>query len=163
MTKNSENSRKSYWLLKSEGDCYSIDDLKKDKKTAWTGIRNYQSRNFMMKDMKVGDTVFFYHSGGDEENPTGIYGLASVCSTAHPDLTQFDKMDEHYDPKATKEKPIWFCLDIKFVKKFKTVFTLSQIKFDPKLEGMRVREVGSRLSVQPVSVKHGDHLIKLLK
>jgi predicted RNA-binding protein with PUA-like domain len=152
----------NFWLLKSEGDCYSIDDLKKDKKTSWTGIRNYQSRNFMMKDMKIGDTVFFYHSGGDNINPTGIYGLAQVCSKAHTDETQFDKKDEHFDPKATKEKPIWFCVDIKFVKKLKAPLTLSQIKFDPKLEGMRVREVGSRLSVQPVSVRHGQYLLKVL-
>jgi predicted RNA-binding protein with PUA-like domain len=151
---------KNYWLLKSEGDCYSIDDLKKDKKTAWTGIRNYQSRNFMMKDMNVGDVILFHHSGGDDTNPTGIYGLASVCGSAHVDATQFDKKDDHFDPKATKEKPIWYCVDIKFVKKFKEPITLAQIKFDPKLEGMRVREVGTRLSVQPVSVQHGEYLIK---
>jgi predicted RNA-binding protein with PUA-like domain len=152
---------KNYWLLKSEGDCYSIDDLKKDGTTSWTGIRNYQSRNFMMKDMKVGDIVLFYHSGGDDKNPTGIYGLASVSSASHADKTQFDKKDDHFDPKATKDKPIWYCVDIKYQSKFKIPITLSQIKFDPKLEGMRVREVGSRLSVQPVSVKHGEHIIQL--
>lgn len=151
---------KNYWLLKSEGDCYGIDDLKKDKKTSWTGIRNYQSRNFMMKDMSVGDVVLFYHSGGNDENPTGIYGLARVSRLAHEDPTQFDKKDDHFDPKATKEKPIWYCVDITFVKKFKSPITLAQIKFDPKLEGMRVREVGSRLSVQPVSIKHGEYILK---
>jgi predicted RNA-binding protein with PUA-like domain len=161
MPKTSTNS-KSYWLLKSEGSCYSIDDLKADKKTAWTGIRNYQSKNFMVNDMKVGDVVFFYHSQGDTINPTGIYGLASVCSKPHPDETQFDKRDEHFDPKATEEKPIWHCVDIKFVKKLKNPITLAQIKFDPKLEGMRVREVGSRLSVQPVSEKHGEYLLGLV-
>jgi predicted RNA-binding protein with PUA-like domain len=157
MQKNSKN----YWLLKSEGDCYSIDDLKRDKKTSWTGIRNYQSRNFMMKDMKAGDTILFYHSGGDDKNPTGVYGLATVVGSAHPDLTQFEKKDDHFDPKSTKEKPIWYCVDIKFKSKFKNPVTLVQIKFDPKLEGMRVREIGSRLSVQPVSVKHGEYVIKL--
>ena len=115
----------------------------------------------MMKDMKVGDLVLFYHSGGDLKNPTGIYGLASVCSEAHVDQTQFDKKDDHFDSKATKEKPIWYCVDIKFLHKFKNPITLSQIKFDSKLEGMKVREVGSRLSVQPVSVKHGEYIIKL--
>ncbi len=151
----------NYWLLKSEGDCYSIDDLAKDKETPWTGIRNYQARNFMTKDMKLGDTIFFYHSNGDAANPTGIYGLARVSGPAHPDETQFDKKDEHFEPKATKEKPIWYCVDITFLKKFKQPLSLSSIKQDSKLAGMRVREVGSRLSVQPVSVKHGDYLVKL--
>ncbi len=153
-------SSKKYWLLKSEGDCYSIDDLKRDKKTAWTGIRNYQSRNFMRDSMSVGDVAFFYHSNGKGEAPTGIYGLVTVSSASHPDETQFDKKDEHFDPKATKEKPIWYCVDVKFTKKFKEPITLAQIKFDPKLEGMLVRARGSRLSVQLVSEKHAEYLIQ---
>ncbi len=158
----SKNSKK-YWLVKSESDCYSISDLKRDKKTAWTGIRNYQSRNFMRDLMSVRDTVFFYHSGGNDKNPTGIYGLASVCSKAHVDETQFDKNDDHFDQKATKEKPIWFCVDIKFEMAFKEPTTLSQIKFDPKLEGIAVAQIGSRLSVQPVSKIHGEYLERISK
>lgn len=154
---------KKYWLMKSEGDCYSIDDLQNDKQTAWAGVRNYQARNFMTNDMSVGDIVFFYHSNGTKINPTGIYGIASVCSGAHADETQFDKNDEHYDPKATLEKPIWYCVDIKFVKKLKTPLTLAEIKFDPNLAGIMVAQTGSRLSIQPVSQKHGEYLMNNLK
>jgi len=156
------NNSKQYWLVKSEGDCYTIDDLKKDKKTSWTGIRNYQSRNFMRDSMSLGDTVFFYHSGGGDKNPTGIYGLAKVGSKAHPDETQFQKNNEYFDTKATKEKPIWFCVDIKYVKTFKQPITLAHIKFDPKLDGIPVAQKGSRLSVQPISVTHGEYLLKKL-
>ncbi|MBP9822123.1 MAG: EVE domain-containing protein [Candidatus Pacebacteria bacterium] len=148
----------NYWLVKSEGDCYSIDDFKRDKKTAWEGIRNYQARNFMMKDMKIGDLVLFYHSVSD---PTGVYGVAKVSSKPHPDLSQYDKKDIHFDPKATKDKPIWFCVDLSFVKKFKKAVTLEDIKRDSKLEGMLVRVKGSRLSVQPVSEKHFKHLVSV--
>lgn len=153
----------NYWLLKSEAHCYSIDDLKKDKKTAWTGVRNFQARNFMTRDMKVGDTVFFYHSGGSKTKDvvTGIYGLAKVSSTAHPDPTQFDKKDEHYDPKSKKENPTWQCVDVAFVKKFIEPIALSYIKLDPNLDGIMVAQVGSRLSVQPVSQKHGEYLLKV--
>ena len=141
----------NYWLLKSEGSCYSIDDLKRDKKTAWTGVRNYQARNFMRDDMKVGDSVLFYHSSS---KPTGIYGIARVEQNAHPDETALDPTDDHYDPKATRENPIWYCVDISFVKKFQEPIPLDAIKFDPRLEGMVLTQKGSRLSVQPVSEKH---------
>lgn len=155
----------NYWLFKSEGTCYSIDDLKrdtqKDKKVPWTGIRNYQARNFMVQDVKLGDIVFFYHSNGKGESPTGIYGLAKVVSLAHPDLTQFDKKDEHYDPKSKKESPTWQCVDVAFVKKFKEPIALSYIKIDPNLEGVMVAQTGSRLSIQPVSIKHAEYLLDL--
>lgn len=154
---------KKYWLMKSEGDCYGIDDLKNDVQTAWVGVRNYQARNFMMNDILVGDVVFFYHSNGTKINPTGIYGIARVCSIAHPEETQFNKKYKHYDPKATKEKPIWHCVDIKFVKKLKNPTTLSGIKFEPSLAGIMVAQTGSRLSIQPVSIKHGEYLINNLK
>jgi predicted RNA-binding protein with PUA-like domain len=146
-----------YWLIKSEGDCYSIDDLKRDKKTSWDGIRNYQSRNYMMKDMEVGDLLFFYHSISD---PTGIYGIAKVMRKAHPDETQFDKKDEHFDPKAKREKPTWYCIDVAFVEKWKNPVSLEMLKKDPKLEGMAVREKGSRLSIQPVSEEHFKYIQK---
>ncbi len=150
----------NYWLVKSEGSCYSIDDLKQDKKTSWTGVRNYQARNFM-RDMKKNDQVFFYHSNGTPKDPAGIYGLAKVSAQVHPDETQFDKKDDHYDPKATREKPIWECVDITFVKKFKVPITLEQIKFEPSLSGMILTQKGSRLSIQPVSEKHFKELMEL--
>src|SRR6266516_4146075 len=99
----------NYWLIKSEGSCYSIDDLKKDKRTAWTGVRNYQARNFMRDGMKVGDLVLFYHSSSD---PTGIYGIVKVTSKPYPDRTALDKKDMHYDPKSTEENPIWMLVDV---------------------------------------------------
>ena len=141
----------NYWLIKSEGTCYSIDDLKRDKKTSWSGVRNYQARNFMMKDMQIGDKVLFYHSGGDNNNPTGVYGLAKVASKSHIDETQFDKKSHYYEPRATKEKPMWECVKIKFVKKFKNPIKIAELRIDPQLSGMHMLQKGSRLSVTPVS------------
>ena len=147
-----------YWLVKSEAECYSIDDLKAEKKTSWTGVRNYQARNFM-RDMQKGDLVFFYHSNS---KPMGIVGLAKVVATAHPDTTALDKKDEHYDPKSSKENPIWECADIAFVKKYTEVLTLAEAKRDPKLVGMGITRRGDRLSVQPVSESHFKYVEKLL-
>lgn len=149
----------NYWLIKSEGSCYSIDDLKRDKKTAWTGIRNYQARNSMRDQMKVGDLVLFYHSSSD---PTGVYGIAKVVSSPHPDATQFDPQDEHYDPKSSLEKPTWICVDMAFVKKFKNPVSLESIKKDPELGDMAVCQRGSRLSVQPVEKRHFDYFANLV-
>ncbi len=150
----------NHWLIKSEGSCYSIDDLKKDEKTSWDGIRNYQARNYMVRDMKVGDLVLFYHSMSE---PTGVYGVAKVVSKPHVDETQFDKKDDHYDSKATEAKPIWFCVDMAFVEKFKHPVSLAEIKLDPALEGMPVRAPGSRLSIQSVSKEHFEYIKKLGK
>lgn len=149
-----------YWLIKSEGDCYPIDELKKDKKTSWSGVRNYQARNFMRDLMQNGDMALFYHS---EDKPSGIYGLAQVCSAPHPDETQFDPLDEHFDPKSKKENPTWICVDLKFVEKFKHPISLAELKADPKLEGMRVRAKGDRLSVQPVSKRHFEYVLGLAR
>ncbi len=146
----------NYWLVKSEEDCYSIDDLKRDKKTSWTGIRNYQARNFMRDGMKKGDLVFFYHSNS---TPMGIIGLAKVTSAPHPDGTAFDKKDDHYDPKSKREAPMWICVDLSYVKKYKEVLTLKEMKLDPALAGMQVTRRGDRLSVQPVSEKHFNHIV----
>lgn len=146
-----------YWLLKSEADGYSIDDLKRDKKTAWTGIRNYQARNFMRDNMQVGDLCLFYHSNSD---PTGVVGIAKVASKPYPDPTQFDKSHYYFDPKSKKESPTWMLVDIAFVKKFKHCVTLAEIKADPELEGMMVR-ARARLSIQPVSEKHYTYITGL--
>ena len=146
--------------MKSEGDCYSIDDLKRDKTTAWSGVRNYQARNFMRDHMKKGDMVLFYHSSS---KPTGVYGIAKVTANAHADETQFEKSGEYYDPKSTHENPRWQCVDVGFVKKFKEPVTLDQIKFEDSLSGMMVRNRGSRLSIQPVSAKHFKIIKELAK
>lgn len=148
-----------YWLIKSEPSCYSIGDFKKDKITSWSGIRNYQARNFM-KDMKLGDLAIFYHSGA---NPPAAVGIAEVTMAAHPDITALDKKDEHFDPKSTKENPIWYMVDFRYVETFKNPITLPQIKIDPKLDGIMVAAQGSRLSVQPVSKEHFEILRKLGK
>jgi len=151
-----------YWLIKSEGGCYSIDDLKRDRKAPWTGVRNYQARNFMRDDMRAGDLVLFYHSNGTPESPTGIYGIAKVASKAHPDETQFDKKDMHYDPKAKPELPIWACVDMAFVKKFKEPVNLGSLKREQSLLGMEILKRGSRLSVMPVSEKHFTYITEVL-
>lgn len=147
------------WLLKSEGDCYPIAQLKRDRRTAWTGIRNYQARNFMMNDMKVGDLCLFYHSNA---SPSGVYGIAKVVSKGHPDETQFDRGDEHFDPKATREKPIWHCVDVAYVATLARPVSLEELKKDRKLEGMLVRNPGTRLSIQPVEEKHFRYITEVL-
>jgi len=144
--------------MKSEAECYSIIDLKKDKRTSWEGVRNFQARNFMRDEMKIGDRILFYHSNA---KPSGVVGTATVCSAAHSDMTQFDPADDHYDSKSTKEQPTWVCVDIAFESVFNTPLSLEQIKFDPALEGMMVRQPGSRLSVQPVSEKHFKYILAL--
>ncbi len=144
-----------YWLIKSEPSCYSIDDLKRDKVTSWTDIRNYQARNFL-KAMKKGDGLLFYHSSCDE---VGVVGLGKVVGEAYADPTQFDPKSEGYDKAATPDKPRWFTVDVRFAQKFKTPFLLSEIKMDKKLAGIEVAKQGSRLSVQPVSSSHFEYIV----
>ncbi|MEN9622210.1 MAG: hypothetical protein RLZZ67_644 [Candidatus Parcubacteria bacterium] len=151
-------SKTQHWLLKSEGECYSINDLKKDGTTAWEGVRNFQARNFMTQGMKVGDGVLFYHSSS---KPSGVFGLAQVVSPAHPDMSAQNKKDEHYDSKATKENPIWMCVDVKYVETFKNPVTLDQIRFQPKLAGMTLLKRGSRLSITPVSDTEYNEIVRL--
>lgn len=148
-----------YWLLKSEPEVYSIDDLKKDKTTKWEGVRNYQARNFMMKDMKKGDLVFFYHSNA---TPSGIIGVMRVASeAAHADSTALNKKSEYFDAKATKEKPIWFCIDLEFVEKFNRLISLDDLRSHSELKDMLVIKKGQRLSVQPVSEKEFKYIRNL--
>ena len=152
--------RGKYWLLKSEPDVFSIDDLEsaKDQTTYWDGVRNYQARNMMRDDMQVGDQVLYYHSGAD---PSGVAGVAEIVKAGYPDFASWDESDLHYDPKSTAENPRWFMVDVKFVEKFAQVLPLSDLKADPKLEGMELLRKGSRLSVQPVSAAHFKHVLKL--
>lgn len=144
---------RNYWLLKSEPDAYSIDTLKSDKKTPWNGIRNYQARNNILA-MKVGDQCLFYHSSTEVK---GVYGIARVASKPYPDPAQFDKRSHYYDSKSTPEKPRWWTVDVAFVKKFKEPVTLGAMKLDAELDGMLLWRA-NRLSVQPVSEKHFEHI-----
>lgn len=148
-----------YWLMKTEPDCFSIEDLKSKKKTMWDGVRNYQVRNMMRDDMRVGDSVLIYHSNAGKE--TGVVGVAEIASKAYPDPTQFDLKSEHPDPKSDPKNPRWLCIDVKFIKKFNTMVTLQEIKLDPKCATMVVAQKGSRLSVTPVQKKHFEYLLKL--
>lgn len=142
---------KRYWLMKSEPDVYSIDDLARDGTTSWSGVRNYQARNFMRDDMKVGDLVLFYHSNAE---PPGVAGIAKVVRTAHPDLTALDPRSPYHDLKATPENPIWQMVDVGFVAAFKRIVSLDELRADPALAGMLVIKRGMRLSVQPVDPAH---------
>ena len=141
---------KKYWLMKSEPEVFSIEHLKKSKTTLWEGVRNYQARNFMMHDMNIGDEVLFYHSNAEI---TGLSGFATVSQKAMPDMTQFNKKSDYFDPRATKEKPIWYCVEVKFKAILNQVITLARIKITPELTDMLVIKKGQRLSIQPVSEK----------
>lgn len=139
-----------YWLMKSEPDVFSFSDLKKrPKKTEpWNGVRNYQARNFMRDEMQVGDLILFYHSSC--EIP-GVAGIAKVSSKPYPDVTQFDAKSEYFDPKATKEEPRWFLVDVTFEEDLKTLVSLEELKKHKELEGMRLLQRGNRLSILPVT------------
>lgn len=147
-----------YWLMKSEPDVFSIDQLKKDKKSLWDGVRNYQARNFMMKDMKAGDQVLFYHSNA---KPPGVAGIAKISNEAVADPTQFNKKSEYYDPKASQETPRWFCVEVQYQKKFKSYVPLNDLKEKKGLEDMLVIQKGQRLSIQPVTKKQFDIVCKM--
>lgn len=149
-----------YWLMKSEPSDVSIDDLAKmPKKTvAWYGVRNYQARNFMRDQMKVGDQVLFYHSNCEEP---GIAGLASVSKLAYPDETQFDPKNKYFDPKATRDNPRWFNVDVKFVKKTR-LLSIKEMREHPELAHMRTLQKGNRLSITPVDPKEWKFIQSLL-
>ncbi|HEX7118777.1 MAG TPA: EVE domain-containing protein [Longimicrobiales bacterium] len=138
---------KRYWLMKSEPGTYSIDDLARDGRTHWDGIRNYQARNLMRDEMRVGDEVLFYHSSTDR---VGVVGLARVVREAYPDPTARDPNSKYFDPKASDEDPRWFMVDIEFVEKFDEIVPLATLKETPGLEKMLVT-TKSRLSIQPVT------------
>jgi predicted RNA-binding protein with PUA-like domain len=144
---------KRYWLMKSEPHEYSIADLRRDGRTCWDGVRNYQARNFMRDEMQVGDEIFFYHSNAQ---PMGIYGVAQVVREAYPDHTAFDPSDKHFDPKSDPANPTWMMVDVGYVGTFKEPITLATLKQTPRLEKMLVIQRGSRLSVQPVTPEEWD-------
>ena len=141
---------RQYWLMKSEPDVFSFEDLWKAKKrtTMWDGVRNYQARNFMRDKMQVGDGVLYYHSNA---KPPGIAGLAEVASEAYPDPTQFDPADGHYDPKSDPDDPRWYLVDIRGTERIPELLSRDALREHPLLSKMMVLQKGSRLSVQPVT------------
>jgi predicted RNA-binding protein with PUA-like domain len=147
-----------YWLLKSEPDTYSIDDLAKHKKQTdhWEGVRNYQARNMLRDDMHVGDHAFFYHSSCAVP---GIVGIVNIVQVGYPDPTQFNPESKYYDQKSTTEKPRWYTVDVQLIKKFKNIITLEQIKKNPLLETMQLVKRGNRLSVMPVSASEWQTIL----
>ena len=138
-----------FWLMKSEPDEVSIDDLAAapGQTLPWFGVRNYQARNFMRDAMQIGDLAFFYHSGCAEP---GIAGICEVCSEPYPDATQFVAVDPYFDPKSSPEKPRWWLRDVRFVKKT-PYLTLAELRSYPELANMRLLARGNRLSITPVS------------
>lgn len=136
-----------HWLMKSEPDVYSIDDLARDGRTFWDGVRNFEARNLMRDQMRPGDLAFFYHSNAD---PSAVVGIVRIAGPARPDETAFDPGDDHYDPKSSRASSQWFAVDVEFVEKLQRPVTLHEIKATPKLAEMALLK-RSRLSVAPVT------------
>ncbi|MDP1570018.1 MAG: EVE domain-containing protein [Vicinamibacterales bacterium] len=149
---------RKFWLMKCEPDAYTIDDLARDKTTSWEGVRNYQARNFMRDDMQVGDGVLFYASNAD---PSGVTGLAEIVQDGYPDHTAWTKGHHYFDKASTREKPVWYMVDIGFVERFPGVVPLETLKSTTGLEQMKVVQKGSRLSVQPVTKAEFDIVVRL--
>jgi predicted RNA-binding protein with PUA-like domain len=157
MNDRTERSKpKNFWLMKSEPDAFSIDNLAKLGRSPWDGVRSYQARNHMQA-MRVGDLALFYHSSTDDR---GVVGLARVASEAYPDHTQFDPKSQYFDKTAKKAAPRWFMVDVEFVEKFPKLLDLESMKADPQLADMLVVRRGMRLSVQPVELKHMKRILK---
>lgn len=146
------------WLMKSEPDEASIDDLQREGRLPWTGVRNYQARNFMRDGMQVGDRVLFYHSSCAEP---GIAGIAEVCSAAYPDPTQFDPKSHYYDAKSKAEAPRWLLVDVRFVAKT-PLLSLKRMRELPQLSSLQLLQRGSRLSITPVTEAEWQALAPLL-
>ena len=143
--------------MKSEPEVYSIADLEKDKQTYWDGVRNYQARNLMRDEMKIGDKVLFYHSNA---NPPGVAGIARIVKEGYPDHTAFDPRDPHYDPKSKKDQARWYMVDIEFEEKFDRVPSLAELRETEGLENMVLLR-RSRLSVQPVEPTEFRIIVRL--
>jgi predicted RNA-binding protein with PUA-like domain len=149
-----------YWLVKSEPESFSFDDLlaSPNRTTGWDGVRNYQARNFMRDDMKLGDLVFFYHSSTD---PAAIVGIAEVVRESYPDRTAFDRKDSHFDPKSKQDAPTWMMVDLRAREAFPRPVTLAELRGVKGLEKMVLLQKGSRLSVQPVTEKEFEIIRRL--
>ncbi len=152
----------NYWLLKTEPDSFSIDDLKRAAKqsTCWDGVRNYQARNYMRDEMKCGDQVLLYHSS---VQPAGVVGIAEVVREAYPDHTAQDPQSDYYDPKAKPETPIWMMVDIQLRQSFDAMITLDQLRAEPTLVNMELLKKGSRLSVQKVTAAEFKKVVQMAK
>ncbi len=151
--------KRKYWLIKSEPEVFSIDALKRDGKTHWEGVRNYQARNHL-RAMQVDDLALFYHSSA---KPPGVAGVARICRAAYTDDAQFDPKSPYHDPQSKQDDPRWSRVDVEFVERVPEFVSLDALKADEKLEGMLVRKQGMRLSVQPVEPAHFKRVLKLAK
>jgi predicted RNA-binding protein with PUA-like domain len=149
-----------YWLLKSEPKDYCLEDLKRDKKALWSGVRNFQARNFMIHEMSVGDLGFFYNSNGE---PSGITGLIRITRPATADPTQFDPKSMYYDARARPEKAVWECVEVSFEESFAKIISLAELKKIKGLEKMELLKRGSRLSIQPVRKNEYERILKYAK
>lgn len=151
-----------YWLIKSEPELFSIDDLinSENQTTFWDGVRNYQARNYIRDEMKIGDKVIFYHSNSE---PPSAVGICKVVRETYPDFTAFDSDNPHYDPKSKKETPTWFMVDVKLVKKFSRFVSLDEMRENKKLQNMKLLQKGNRLSVMPLTKEEFDEIKKLAK
>ena len=147
-----------YWLMKCEPAAYTIDDLERDGRTGWEGVRNYQARNFMRDDMREGDAVIFYASNAD---PSGATGLATIARSGYPDPFAWKKGHKYFAHESTSEKPVWFTVDLTFVERFPGVIPLETLKQTRGLEKMMVTRKGSRLSIQPVTKSEYDIVVRL--
>lgn len=149
-----------YWLMKSEPEAFSIEDLRQrpNQTEHWDGVRNYQARNMMRDDMKVGDQIFFYHSNC---KLPGIVGIAEVVKESYPDFTAFDSEDKHFDPKSNPDKPTWFMVDVKFVRTLKRTISLQELKQKPELTDLALVRRGNRLSIMPVTAQQWTTILEL--
>ena len=149
---------KNYWLFKSEPNEFSIDDLKRVKREAWNGVRNYQARNFMRDQMQIGDELLFYHSSCPRP---GVVGVAKIVKTAYPDPSSWDKKSAYYDAKSSPENPRWLMVDVEFVEKFERVIELKELRENPKLNEMLILRKGNRLSITPLKKSEFDAVKKM--
>jgi predicted RNA-binding protein with PUA-like domain len=150
----------NYWLMKSEPDAFSINDLynKPDQTEHWDGVRNYQARNMMRDAMKLGDQVFFYHSNCDVP---GIVGIMEVVREGYPDVSAFDPDDRHFDPKSDPANPRWMMVDVKYVKTLSRIISLKELKSYPELADLALVKRGNRLSIMPVNKRQWDFILGL--
>jgi predicted RNA-binding protein with PUA-like domain len=149
---------KRYWLMKCEPSAYTIEDLERDGTTTWEGVRNFQARNMMRDEVKVGDGVLFYASNAE---PSGVTGLAEISRAGYPDPFAFEEGHTYFDPKSKPETPTWYMVDLRFVETFPEIIPLETLKETRGLQDMMVVQKGSRLSVQPVTKKEFDIVVKL--
>jgi predicted RNA-binding protein with PUA-like domain len=147
-----------HWLMKCEPAAYTIEDLERDGVTSWEGVRNYQARNFMRDEMQVGDPVLFYASNAE---PSGVTGLARIARAAYPDHFAWRKGHKYFDEASTKERPVWYMVDVEFAARFPAIVPLDTLRRTPGLEHMMVLRKGSRLSIQPVTKAEYDIVVKL--